>query len=241
MSAAVFLKSQTGCGSPDANRRFHRSPFHADIFRSFSWSANICGRKKWLFFPPGQEEALRDHHGGLPYDVTSPALLDSHLYPRRGQCSPALELTQEAGEMVFVPSGWHHQVHNLVGWAHPTACTHPTTCTCDLAQTGRGPPWGPGGPISPSICPSACLAPLLSLDTFLDAFHRERARVPLLIPQWADCLLGGSAQMPEKDATPVLVPWATVGPYTPGVSLAPRGAPLLVSCVLRRQLLSLGR
>ncbi|XP_044117793.1 2-oxoglutarate and iron-dependent oxygenase JMJD4 isoform X3 [Neovison vison] len=89
------------------------SPFHADIFRSFSWSANICGRKKWLFFPPGQEEALRDHHGGLPYDVTSPALLDSHLYPRRGHCSPALELTQEAGEMVFVPSGWHHQVHNL--------------------------------------------------------------------------------------------------------------------------------
>lgn len=89
------------------------SPFHADIFRSFSWSANICGRKKWLFFPPGQEEALRDRHGGLPYDVTSPALLDSHLYPRRGHCSPALELTQEAGEMVFVPSGWHHQVHNL--------------------------------------------------------------------------------------------------------------------------------
>ncbi|XP_045854812.1 2-oxoglutarate and iron-dependent oxygenase JMJD4 isoform X3 [Meles meles] len=77
------------------------------------WSANICGRKKWLFFPPGQEEALRDRHGGLPYDVTSPALLDSHQYPRRGHCSPALELTQEAGEMVFVPSGWHHQVHNL--------------------------------------------------------------------------------------------------------------------------------
>nr|XP_045727385.1 2-oxoglutarate and iron-dependent oxygenase JMJD4 isoform X2 [Mirounga angustirostris] len=77
------------------------------------WSANICGRKKWLFFPPGQEEALRDCHGGLPYDVTSPALLDSRLYPTRKQCSPPLELTQEAGEMVFVPSGWHHQVHNL--------------------------------------------------------------------------------------------------------------------------------
>lgn len=105
--------STWGLLAPDANRRFHRSPFHADIFRSFSWSANICGRKKWLFFPPGQEEALRDRHGGLPYDVTSPALLDSHLYPRHGHCSPALELTQEAGEMVFVPSGWHHQVHNL--------------------------------------------------------------------------------------------------------------------------------
>ncbi|XP_077618267.1 2-oxoglutarate and iron-dependent oxygenase JMJD4 isoform X1 [Crocuta crocuta] len=89
------------------------SPFHADIFRSFSWSVNICGRKKWFFFPPGQEEALRDCHGGLPYDVTSPVLLDRRLYPMREHCSPPLEVTQEAGEMVFVPSGWHHQVHNL--------------------------------------------------------------------------------------------------------------------------------
>uniref|UniRef100_A0A8C4FFW8 Jumonji domain-containing protein 4 n=1 Tax=Catagonus wagneri TaxID=51154 RepID=A0A8C4FFW8_9CETA len=90
-----------------------RSPFHADIFRSFSWSVNICGRKKWIFFPPGQEAALRDCHGGLPYDVTSPALLDSRRHPMLSGCSPPLEVTQEAGEMVFVPSGWHHQVHNL--------------------------------------------------------------------------------------------------------------------------------
>ncbi|KAM5298801.1 2-oxoglutarate and iron-dependent oxygenase JMJD4 [Ctenodactylus gundi] len=82
------------------------SPFHADIFRSFSWSANVCGRKKWLLFRPGQEEALRDSHGNLPYDVTSLAL--SCL-----QRSPPLEVIQEPGEIVFVPSGWHHQVHNL--------------------------------------------------------------------------------------------------------------------------------
>ncbi|KAM6224697.1 2-oxoglutarate and iron-dependent oxygenase JMJD4 [Rhynchocyon petersi] len=89
------------------------SPFHADILRSYSWSVNICGRKKWFLFPPGQEEALRDCHGGLPYDVTSSALLDVCLHPARARCSPPLELIQEAGEMVFIPSGWHHQVHNL--------------------------------------------------------------------------------------------------------------------------------
>ncbi|XP_078681566.1 2-oxoglutarate and iron-dependent oxygenase JMJD4-like isoform X2 [Branchiostoma floridae x Branchiostoma belcheri] len=32
------------------------TPLHADVFHSYSWSANICGRKQWLFFPPGQEE-----------------------------------------------------------------------------------------------------------------------------------------------------------------------------------------
>ncbi|XP_059126757.1 2-oxoglutarate and iron-dependent oxygenase JMJD4 [Peromyscus eremicus] len=89
------------------------SPFHADIFRSFSWSVNICGRKKWLFFPPGQEEALRDCHGNLPYDVTSAELLDTRLYPRIQHSSLPLEVIQEAGEMIFVPSGWHHQVYNL--------------------------------------------------------------------------------------------------------------------------------
>ncbi|KAM6148622.1 2-oxoglutarate and iron-dependent oxygenase JMJD4 [Erethizon dorsatum] len=87
------------------------SPFHADIFRSYSWSVNICGRKKWLLFPPGQEEALRDNHGSLPYDVTSSTLMDTRLHP--AQSSPPLEVTQEAGEMLFVPSGWHHQVYNL--------------------------------------------------------------------------------------------------------------------------------
>ncbi|XP_035888668.1 2-oxoglutarate and iron-dependent oxygenase JMJD4 isoform X5 [Phyllostomus discolor] len=90
------------------------SPFHADIFRSFSWSVNICGRKKWFLFPPGQEEALRDCHGGLPYDVTAPAFLESRPHPGLNHCSPPLEVMQEAGEMVFVPSGWHHQVHNMV-------------------------------------------------------------------------------------------------------------------------------
>ncbi|KAM5217689.1 2-oxoglutarate and iron-dependent oxygenase JMJD4 isoform 2-T2 [Hipposideros larvatus] len=90
------------------------------------WSVNICGRKKWLFFPPGQEEALRDCHGGLPYDVTAPTLLDSCQH-----CSRPLEVTQEAGEMVFVPSGWHHQVHNL---EDTISINHNWVNSCNLAN-----------------------------------------------------------------------------------------------------------
>uniref|UniRef100_A0A673L8A2 2-oxoglutarate and iron-dependent oxygenase JMJD4 n=1 Tax=Sinocyclocheilus rhinocerous TaxID=307959 RepID=A0A673L8A2_9TELE len=89
------------------------TPFHADVFRSYSWSANICGRKKWLLYPPGQEEFLRDCHGNLAYDVTAPVLQDKGLYPQFEEACQPLEIIQEAGEIIFVPSGWHHQVYNL--------------------------------------------------------------------------------------------------------------------------------
>lgn len=92
----------------------HRTPFHADVFRSYSWSANICGRKKWLLYPAGQEEYLKDRHGNLPFDVTAPSLQDRSIYPRYDQSQPPVEIVQEAGEIVFIPSGWHHQVYNLV-------------------------------------------------------------------------------------------------------------------------------
>ncbi|NXQ50089.1 JMJD4 protein, partial [Catharus fuscescens] len=89
------------------------TPFHADVFRSYSWSANVCGRKKWLLYPAGQEEFLKDCHGNLPFDVTAPDLRDKRIYPRYSQSQPPLEIIQEAGEIVFIPSGWHHQVYNL--------------------------------------------------------------------------------------------------------------------------------
>ncbi|XP_066266660.1 2-oxoglutarate and iron-dependent oxygenase JMJD4-like [Branchiostoma lanceolatum] len=89
------------------------TPLHADVFRSYSWSANICGRKQWLFFPPGQEEQLCDTTGNLVYDVRSEELLNSKRYPHYQKDTRPIEVIQGPGEVVFVPSGWHHQVHNL--------------------------------------------------------------------------------------------------------------------------------
>lgn len=80
-----------------------RTPFHADVFCSYSWSANICGRKKWLLFPPGEEKVSRDFLGNLPYDIADKKhILGKHF-----------EVIQGPGEVIFVPSGWHHQVWNL--------------------------------------------------------------------------------------------------------------------------------
>ncbi|KAL4216910.1 JmjC domain-containing protein 4 [Mactra antiquata] len=90
------------------------TPFHADVFRSYSWSANICGKKKWIFYPPGCEESLKDRHGNLIYDIMSPDHDDLEKYPHAHKVkSQRLEVIQGQGQVIFVPSGWHHQVFNL--------------------------------------------------------------------------------------------------------------------------------
>lgn len=86
-----------------------RTPFHADVFSSFSWSTNICGTKKWILFPPIEEDRLRDTLGNLPFDLSE----ENHMN-RIGETSiRSFEVIQNAGQTLFVPSGWHHQVWNL--------------------------------------------------------------------------------------------------------------------------------
>ncbi|CAL9760646.1 unnamed protein product [Musa acuminata subsp. burmannicoides] len=87
------------------------TPLHADVFRSYSWSANVCGRKLWLFLPPSQCHLVFDGN------------FRSSVYNVYGDVSEAqfpgfkktiwLKCTQEQNEVIFVPSGWYHQVHNL--------------------------------------------------------------------------------------------------------------------------------
>ena len=50
------------------------TPFHSDVFGSFSWSANVAGRKLWIFYPPGAEKLLGDMNGHLIYDVSKEAM-----------------------------------------------------------------------------------------------------------------------------------------------------------------------
>ncbi|WVR09309.1 hypothetical protein IAU60_006374 [Kwoniella sp. DSM 27419] len=78
------------------------TPLHRDVYGSYSWSANVVGRKVWWLFPPDRLERVKDKHGELVFDVRE-------LEGEGG----GMKILQEEGEIIFVPSGWHHQVVNL--------------------------------------------------------------------------------------------------------------------------------
>jgi hypothetical protein len=87
------------------------TPFHVDVFRSYSWSTNICGKKLWILYPPHQEPFLKDLTGKTPYDIS--IAVDEKLFPNFSKSTKPIRFIQEAGETVFIPSYWYHQVHNL--------------------------------------------------------------------------------------------------------------------------------
>lgn len=87
------------------------TPLHADVFRSYSWSANVCGKKLWLFLPPSQCHLVFDRSFKTSvYDVYEE--VSETRFPHFKK-TVWWECTQEQNEIIFVPSGWYHQVHNL--------------------------------------------------------------------------------------------------------------------------------
>ncbi|KAI8601988.1 hypothetical protein EDD21DRAFT_304337 [Dissophora ornata] len=85
------------------------TPFHADVYRSYSWSANICGIKKWTLFPPDQEHLFRDRLNNTVYDIEN---VDSAQFPDFHRAR-RFTIYQQPGQTLFVPSGWWHQVQNI--------------------------------------------------------------------------------------------------------------------------------
>jgi hypothetical protein len=78
--------------------------FHSDVFNSYSWSANICGKKRWYMLPEGCELHLSTD----PNNITD--VRADLLFFKAG----GFIFDQLPGEIVFVPTGWYHQVHNTV-------------------------------------------------------------------------------------------------------------------------------
>uniref|UniRef100_A0A0A1WVG6 Jumonji domain-containing protein 4 n=1 Tax=Zeugodacus cucurbitae TaxID=28588 RepID=A0A0A1WVG6_ZEUCU len=81
------------------------TPFHVDVFGSFSWSVNVYGCKKWILLPAGEELKLLDHFKKLPSKINEEALRKSNV--------AFFVIYQQKNEAIFVPSGWYHQVYNI--------------------------------------------------------------------------------------------------------------------------------
>jgi hypothetical protein len=89
---------------------------HADVLMSYSWSTNVCGRKRWYLVPPQYSYLLYDCFGEslachLHADIECG---DAVFFPGLEKVRKyAIEVIQEAGETIFVPSRWFHTVENL--------------------------------------------------------------------------------------------------------------------------------
>jgi hypothetical protein len=86
------------------------SCFHTDPYGTSAWNALVSGTKRWMMFPPGWTPPGVSRRGS-DYDAPVPVkwFLDHYHDGLPG----AVECMQHAGEVIWVPSRWWHQVLNV--------------------------------------------------------------------------------------------------------------------------------
>ncbi|XP_060579895.1 uncharacterized protein LOC132736717 isoform X2 [Ruditapes philippinarum] len=100
--------------------KYSRSTLHMDPYNWTAISAVIWGRKKWKLFPPGQDHNLYIQPGnkcGFPlecnkYDSIVDAFEPDYWKFPKFRKVHYLEVEQNSGEMLIIPSGWYHQAFN---------------------------------------------------------------------------------------------------------------------------------
>ena len=91
-------------GGAGAGSRWHVDPYGTD-----AWNALLAGRKRWAFYPPGAtppgvDIVPRLVSASRTLWTTAPAAADWFARDH-----PDIEIvTQEAGDVVYVPAGWWH-------------------------------------------------------------------------------------------------------------------------------------
>jgi histone arginine demethylase JMJD6 len=93
---------------------------HTDPLGTSAWNALISGTKRWVLFPPEVSKSivnpkLSDKEAATWFAQAYPQFLKKSKNSDKtvGEELGMVEILQTAGEIVFVPGGWHHIVINL--------------------------------------------------------------------------------------------------------------------------------
>lgn len=75
------------------------TPLHRDVYCSYSWSTNVCGRKRWWLFPPEQTAYL--FMSGRRLTVHDVRAVDRSKFSQFRKTTPIVA-EQDEGETIFV-------------------------------------------------------------------------------------------------------------------------------------------
>lgn len=133
------------------------APWHTDPHGTSAWNALLCGRKRWSLYPPDRVppgvQVQRDA-GGRVVEFHAPLSASQwylKVFPTLPLSQKPIELIQRAGDVVFIPSGWWHQVLNLdetvsvtqnyVSAANLSTVTEDLFSSSDDGDDGEGVEW----------------------------------------------------------------------------------------------------
>ncbi|CAG8665896.1 1734_t:CDS:10, partial [Acaulospora morrowiae] len=102
--------------------------WHVDPFGTSAWNTLLTGRKRWALYPPhvfppgmtisrtgmnGHQSLFNEGVLDDTKDSTTSLLWYLEVYPQLEPGALPLEIVQEAGQTIFLPSGWWHMVLNI--------------------------------------------------------------------------------------------------------------------------------
>ncbi|KAG0217223.1 hypothetical protein BGX33_011101 [Mortierella sp. NVP41] len=107
------------------------APWHVDPSGTSAWNTLLSGHKRWALYPP--------HTIPPGHDPTSPERKTSvswylDVYPYLPPESRPLEIVQNPGQTIYVPSGWWHMVINM---DDTVAVTHNFVDEANLLEVKR--------------------------------------------------------------------------------------------------------
>ena len=116
----IFVARRSGYSLPQVCKRYKsytrfRISFHILLLHYISLEF-LRFQKLHIFRidVAGEENYLKAKFGNLIYDINSEDVHDPEKYPDFAKLEKKFIVIQNPGEIIFVPSGWHHQVHNMV-------------------------------------------------------------------------------------------------------------------------------